>query len=57
MKPGDITKICFLPVGAVFESPEYGYGTLKSSTHEYGATPGRASSGWYAHPNFKYNIV
>lgn len=57
MKPGDIIKICFLPVGAVFETPEYGRGTLKSSTHKYGETPGRASSGWYAYPNFKYTIV
>ena len=40
MKPGDITKICFLPVGAVFETSEYGRGTLKSSTHKYGETPG-----------------
>lgn len=57
MKPGDITKICFVPIGAVFESVEYGRGTLTSTTNEYGDTPGRASNGWYAHPNFKYSIV
>jgi len=29
MKVGDEIKICFLPIGTVFESVEYGRGTLK----------------------------
>ena len=57
MKVGDEIKICFLPIGTVFESVEYGRGTLNSSTHEYGSTPGHVSNGWYGHPYFRWVIV
>lgn len=57
MKPGDLIKICFLPVGTTFIHDEYGIGELISPTHSEGETPGRRSNGWYGHPDFKYRIV
>lgn len=49
MKIGDEIKICFLPIGTVFEHYEHGVGRLCASNRKYGDVPGNHSNSWLSH--------